>query len=182
LFTCVSDDGVCSPPAIICALGFQTGNGSKANSLSLLGQDQQQQQQHQQSRSGMNQRLSGGSSSGGGGANSGGGSLVVVKQEAVTAGGGSGSSSVENLVAGFVDSTTFLSVSPVPSSTVGSAQHRQQHPPGLPPSLPPPRQTVEEPTEGEPVTTVHPSKRRDQDGFFFNFPQDVCSTILSYLL
>ena len=113
----------------------------------------------------MSQRLSGGSSSGGGGANSGGNSLVVVKQEAVTAGGGSGNSSVENLVAGFVDSTTFLSVSPVPSSTVGAAQHRQQHPPGLPTSLPPPRQVMEEATEGEPVTTVHPSKKSDQNGF-----------------
>ncbi|GFG28427.1 hypothetical protein Cfor_12638 [Coptotermes formosanus] len=146
-----------SADSAIMANVVTTGFGSKANSLSLLGQDQQQQQQHQQSRTGMNQRLSGGSSSGGGGANSGGGSLVVVKQEAVTAGGGSGSSSVENLVAGFVDSTTFLSVSPVPSSTVGAAHHRQQHPPGVPPSLPPPRQTMEEPTEGEPVTTVHPN-------------------------
>jgi hypothetical protein len=89
--------------------------------------------------------------------------LVAVKQEAATAGGGSGNSSVENLVAGFVDSTTFLAASPVPSSTVGAPQQRQQHPPGLPPSLPPPRETTGEPTEGEPGTTVHPSKTSGQD-------------------
>jgi len=41
-------------------LGFQTGSGGKANSLSLLGQDQQQQQQHQQQLAAMvNQPSSG---------------------------------------------------------------------------------------------------------------------------
>ncbi|XP_033609865.1 probable nuclear hormone receptor HR3 isoform X2 [Cryptotermes secundus] len=141
-----------SADSAIMANVVTTGSGSKTNSLSLLGQEQQQ---HQQSRPGMNQRLGGCSSSGGGG--TGGGGLVAVKQEAATAGGGSGNSSVENLVAGFVDSTTFLAASPVPSSTVGAPQQRQQHPSGLPPSLPPPRQTAEEPTEGEPGTTVHPN-------------------------
>lgn len=139
-------------------MGFQTGSGGKANSLSLLGQDQQQQQQHQHSRPGMNQRLGGGSNSGGGGTGANGGGLVAVKQEGATAGGGSGNSSVENLVAGFVDSTTFLAASPAPSSTVGATQQRQQHPLGLPPSLPPSRQTTEEAAEGEPGSTVHPSK------------------------
>ncbi|XP_021932728.1 probable nuclear hormone receptor HR3 isoform X1 [Zootermopsis nevadensis] len=142
-----------SADSAIMANVVTTGSGNKANSLSLLGQDQQQQQQ---SRPGMNQRLGGGSGGGGGtGANSGGG-LVAVKQEVATAGGGNGNSSVENMVAGFVDSTTFLAASPPPSSTVGAAQQRQ-HLPGLPPSLPPLRQTTEESTEGVPGTTVHPN-------------------------
>ncbi|PSN51466.1 hypothetical protein C0J52_00728 [Blattella germanica] len=120
-----------------------TGSAGKASSLGLLGQDQQQ----QHPRPGMNQRIGGGNGNGGGGSSSGGG-LVTVKQEATPA-----STAVENLVAGFVDSTTFLAASPAPSST----QPRQQQPPGLPPSLPPPRQATEEPAEAEPGTTVHPN-------------------------
>nr|CAJ90622.1 HR3 isoform B1 [Blattella germanica] len=123
-----------------------TGSAGKASSLGLLGQDQQQ----QHPRPGMNQRIGGGNGNGngGGGGSRSGGSLVTVKQEATPA-----STAVENLVAGFVDSTTFLAASPAPSST----QPRQQQPPGLPPSLPPPRQATEEPAEAEPGTTVHPN-------------------------
>ncbi|XP_063217579.1 probable nuclear hormone receptor HR3 isoform X2 [Bacillus rossius redtenbacheri] len=116
--------GIDAPAADSALVGSApAAGGGKPSPLGMLGP----QQQALPRGAGMGQQRLAAAGGGGGG-------MVAVKQEMVTGSGGS----VDNLVAGYVDSTTFLS-SPGPG---GARQHPQLQP------------GDEEPTES---STVHPN-------------------------